>query len=344
MVGHGDRRLELFTFLGPCRLTLLVGCELVAGLVQQRLEPVRDDTPWGASRYRVLALLLGEGAALGDGGDVGAVDGDDAVEDVAGFGDVVAVGDDADHVLVAAAGDGDVEAAAGRRRRGEADAGGDVVGLPAVLGRRVSEPDVLADVVGGEGDVAVSALVGHGHRSVVADGGDGPGVSVADRLTGRGGEAAVVAAGRHDVTDVGVFAAGDPVAVSGSRWPASRRACWTAWLMVSTWSLVDATNAAGRPCWWLVDPGVGHAGEVLVEGAGDDPAVGLVGVEGAWVAGSQQQRRGGLPGVGEAVQPFELVDAAVGAQLGEQAAPSDALQLAGIADEGEPPLVRRRRG
>ena len=44
----------------------------------------------------------------------------------------------------------------------------------------------------------------------------------------------------------------------------------------------------------------------------------LVGVEGAGVAASQPQRCGGLPRVGEAVKPFELFDASVGAQLGEQ--------------------------
>ena len=99
-----------------------------------------------------------------------------------------------------------------------------------------------------------------------------------------------------------------------------------------------------RPWWWLVDPGVGHPGEVLVEGAGDDPAVRLVGVEGARVTGSHEQRRGGLPAVGEAVQAFELVDPAVGAQLVEQAAAADALQLAGVTDQGQPPLVRVRRG
>ena len=46
----------------------------------------------------------------------------------------------------------------------------------------------------------------------------------------------------------------------------------------------------------------------------------------------------------EAVQPFELVDAAVGAQLVEQAAAADALQLAGVTDQGQPPLVRRSPG
>ena len=81
-------------------------------------------------------------------------------EDVAGFGDVVAVGDDTDHVAFAAACGGDVQAAPGGGRGGEGDGGVDGVGLPAVLGRRVAEPDVLADVVGWEGDVAVSRPVG----------------------------------------------------------------------------------------------------------------------------------------------------------------------------------------
>ena len=111
--------------------------------------------------------------------------------------------------------------------------------------------------------------------------------------------------------------------------------------MVSTWSLVDATSADARPSLVVGDPGVGHPGQVVLEGAGDDPAVRLVGVEGARVTGSHEQRRGGLPRMLEAVQAFELVDAAVGAQLVEQAAAADALQLAGIADERQPPLVRR---
>ena len=63
----------------------------------------------------------------------------------------------------------------------------------------------------------------------------------------------------------------------------------------------------------VFDPGRGHPFEVGVEGAGDDPIVGLVGVEGARIAGSQQQRGGGFPVVGEAVQTFEFVDSAVGA-------------------------------
>ena len=37
----------------------------------------------------------------------------------------------------------------------------------------------------------------------------------------------------------------------------------------------------------VVDPGGGDPGEVLVEAAGDDAAVGFVGVQDAWVAGAQ---------------------------------------------------------
>ena len=139
----------------------------VLGVGEDGREPVRDLAARRRSRrcWRGVSWCrLGEGAALGGGGDVGAVDGEDRLEDVAGLGDVVAVGDDADDVVVAAAGGGDVQAAAGGRWRGEGDGGVDGVGLPAVLGRRVAEPDVLADVVGGQGDVAVSASVRHGDR------------------------------------------------------------------------------------------------------------------------------------------------------------------------------------
>ena len=46
-----------------------------------------------------------------------------------------------------------------------------------------------------------------------------------------------------------------------------------AWLMVSTWSLVDATTATLRPVsWWSIQVAAMPV-EVLVEGAGDDPAV-----------------------------------------------------------------------
>ena len=181
------------------------------------------------------------------------------------------------------------------------------------------------------------------------DGGDGPGVAVADRLTCAGDESAVVAAGRHDVTDVDGLAGGDP--------------CRHRWVEVAGVEaggldgVVDGVDVIVRRrddrrgcARWRggrSTPG-SDPGEVVVEGAGDDPAVGFVGVEGGGVTASQLQGRGGFPGVGEAVEAFELVDAAVDAQLGEQATPTDALQLAGVADQGEAPPVpsgeRRRPG
>ena len=85
----------------------------------------------------------------------------------------------------------------------------DGVALVAVLGRRVPQPDVLADVLGGQGDGAVSADVGHGERAVGVDAGDGPPVAVADRLTCGGEEVTVVAAGDDDVADVGALTAAD---------------------------------------------------------------------------------------------------------------------------------------
>lgn len=166
----------------PCVFELLdrVGAESV--------EPIRDLT----ARMKV-SVLAGEGAALGSGGDVGAVDGDDGIEDVACFGDVVSVGNDADHVVLAAASHGDVQVAAGRCAGGEFEAGGDGVGLGAHLGRRVAEPDMVVDVVGGEGDLSVSCDWGDGEIAVVVGLGDGPQVTVADPFPAGGGEVPLVA-------------------------------------------------------------------------------------------------------------------------------------------------------
>ena len=79
-------------------------------------EPVGDGADAECGQAQVVEVCrcrLGEGASLGDGGDVGPVDGQDRLEDVAGLGEVAAVGDDVERVVVAAAGGGDVQAAAG---------------------------------------------------------------------------------------------------------------------------------------------------------------------------------------------------------------------------------------
>ena len=160
------------------------------------------------------------------------------------------------------------------------------------------------------------------------DGGDGPRLPVADRLPGGGDQPAVVAAGGDDIADVRPFPAADHdrqvrVEVAG----------------VDPGGLhggvdgVDVIVAGGDhrrrlPGVVAFDPRGGDAGQVVVEGAGDDPAVRLVGVEAAGVTGAQQQRRGGFPRLREAVDLLQLLDPPGGRQLVEQAASADGLQLA----------------
>ncbi len=108
-----------------------------------------------------------------------------------------------------AAGHRHVQAAAGGGWCGEGDADGLGVGLVAGFGGGVAEADVLADVVGGEGDGAVSAELGHGQIAAGADVGDGPQFAVADDVAAAGVQVAVVAAGGDDVTNEGVGAVGD---------------------------------------------------------------------------------------------------------------------------------------
>ena len=201
---------------GPLRLAGRAGLHGVVQVAAQpgteRFEPFRyDAATCGCGRLSpgLGWLLVGEGAALGDGGDVGAVEGEDRFEGVSGFGDFGAVGDHAEQVLVAATGGGDVQAAAGRHRRDEREAVVDSVGLVAVLGRRIAQPDVIMGVVGGQRDGAVSLFTGHRQRTIGPDRRDGPSLPVADRLAGRGDEGAVVAAGGDDVTDMGALATGD---------------------------------------------------------------------------------------------------------------------------------------
>ena len=86
-----------------------------SGVVEDGGEPVGDLITWrrlGRRRGVGAGNALGEGAALRGGGDVGPIDSDDGLEDVAGFRDVAAVGDYTDLVVVASTGGGDVQAAA----------------------------------------------------------------------------------------------------------------------------------------------------------------------------------------------------------------------------------------
>jgi hypothetical protein len=112
--------------------------------------------------------LAGEVLALGDGGDVSAVVGEDLFEDVPDM--LGPVGDDKQLVVLSAAGGSDVDAAVagGRSKHTEADI--DCVAFVAVAGGGVAEPHVRLRVVGRQGYLAVSVAVGHGEADVE----DGP--------------------------------------------------------------------------------------------------------------------------------------------------------------------------
>jgi hypothetical protein len=119
-------------------------------------------------------------SALCDGGDVGAVVGEDLLEDVSGeFG---IVGDHKELVLFPAAGGGNVEPAVAGDGGDDAEADIDSVAFVAVARGRVAETHVRPDVVGGERRLAVSVVVGHGEAAVPADVDDGPEVAIAHGL------------------------------------------------------------------------------------------------------------------------------------------------------------------
>jgi hypothetical protein len=133
--------------------------------------------------------LAGGVAALDDGGNVGAVVCEYAFEHVTRGSVVGVVGDDEEPVHLPAAGSADVEAAVAGGLGDDGDADVDGIGLVAVGGGGVAEPDVLAGAVGAQGGTAVSVEVRHGEAAVGVDGDDGPAVSVAaDRwITERAG-------------------------------------------------------------------------------------------------------------------------------------------------------------
>ena len=93
---------------------------------------------------------------------------------------------------------------------------------------------MLADVVGREGDGAVSAELGHGQIAAGADVGDGPQFAVADAVAAAGVQVSVVAAGGDDVADEGVGAVGDRRRPGRVEVACSTRRCWMCWLMAST--------------------------------------------------------------------------------------------------------------
>jgi hypothetical protein len=91
------------------------------------------------------------------------------------------------------------------------------------------------------------------------------------------------------------------------------------------------------------EPAAGRFGDESVDSSGGDAAVADVGVEGVGVGCPQLQGRGLFPAVAEPVDCGQLVRAAGSAQLGEHAAAADGLELAGVADKHQAPLLGHRQ-
>ena len=108
---------------------------------------------------------------------------------------------------------------------------------------------------------------------------------------------------------------------------------------------VEATGATVSPrCWWSIQVAAMRS-RWSSRLPGRDAVVGLVGVEGTRIAGSQQQRCSSSPAVGETVQTLEVRRPdRWRRELGEQAAAADGLQLAVISDEDETPAIRLGQG
>ena len=133
----------------------------------------------------------------------------------------------------------------------------------------------------------------------------GPGLAIADWLASVADEAAVVAAGHHDVTDGGDLAASDG---RGLRAELSLDVAGKLQGPVETVGVFvgrgDDADAATRRC--CVEPLVGMCSTWAANGAGVDAVVELVVVDGCRVAGAQLKGRVGFPEVLEAVEAPEV--------------------------------------
>ena len=145
-----------------------VGVELVKRvdelrlLTEQRPEFVR----W--ERAGAVSLGAGEFCLAGDSGLVDPASGDGLSEDV-GCG-LLAGGGDVGVVVLAASGEGDVDASDVAGSVEHEDGSVDGAALGGVAGLGVAEFDVLGDVVGGEADGAAGP--GGGDVAVAVEGGD----------------------------------------------------------------------------------------------------------------------------------------------------------------------------
>ena len=294
----------------------------------------------GVDRFGLDLAAEGlEVAADGDGGDVGLVGGEGVLEDVASGREVGLVGDDGEVVGGAASGGADVEGAVAGAGGDEGVADVDGVALVAVGGGGVAEPQVLAGVVGRDGDGALSSFSGQGEVPVDVDMLDSPELAVADGFVVVGAQGAVVAAGDDDVAGPGGLPTGDRD--GGSFVEVAEVA---AGVLDGSVEGVDVGVGLGGDGDGLavgveMGPGVGDAVEVALVVVGVDALVVEVGVERPGSSGAEAEGGVGFPSVGEAVDVLEVVGAAGAAELVEHAASADGLELAGVADEDQSPLL-----
>ena len=151
-----------------------------------------------SSRARILLQDLGRGARC------------DGVGSDQGVG--VAVADDLQVEVVGGPSSGEhgVQLLAGLLPGEQAvhGVGGDALG--GVDGGGVAETGRRADIVGGQPDRAVAAVMPHSQVTLSADMGDGPAVAVLDPVGGGEAESAVVAAGDDHISDAGLVSVGQP--------------------------------------------------------------------------------------------------------------------------------------
>lgn len=284
-----------------------------------------------------------EGAGGGGGGGVVLVAGEDAPQEVGGGrrddrlgpheGVGVAVADDfeVDMVGVPAAGQHRVQLLAGLGAGSDAvqDVGGDALG--AVDGARVAEFDRLGYVAGGQDHGLPVGLVDHAEVPVGRDAGDGPAVAVADPVSARGAQPAVVQAGDDDVADRGIAAVGERHGARGVN----------AVVEVGLGAGVEfGDQRSGGGDHEGVGAGVagGEPGVEDLVGAGAevadvDAVVVEVEAERFGVAGAEREAGGAFGRVGEADELVELDGAVGGLDVAEDAAGADRGELLVVADE-----------
>ena len=196
---------------------------------------------------------------------------------------------------------------------------------------------MVADVVDGQRDGAVSPDARHGDLAGVGGVGDGPTFTVSHGLADAGAQLPVVAPRDNDVADH------RPVTVdTGSR----DRVEFAVAEAVLLDSGVDRDDVfvAGRhdrqrlTCVATPSPGLHDRVEMILKAAGTDSATGGIRRDGVGVTGAEAQCGGCFPAVCEAVELLEFDRTGGVAEFGEHATTPDRLQLEWVTDQRQAPL------